>query len=160
MQEELRKLWTWKTKMDFLTYILTSLVSFTGLIVGIILSRISPEEMPTGRKFFPLVQKIALVAIAAIFISSLVSNLFLRLLLYAAAIFLLNIKLSPQIVYPLLAVPFALTLENQAFMPIAVMVFVYGLPTGSLYSGKNSGLFLYSAPKLSFIALAAILYFI
>ena len=148
--------------MDFLSYSLTAIVSFLGLATGVVLAFISPEEMPTGRKFFPLLQRVVLVAIAAIFISLFVKNHFVRIPLYIVAILLLNIRLNPRIAYPLLAFPFFFSSANpNAFMTIAVLIFVYGLPTGSLYAAKSkSDAASFVLTKLSFVLVAAALYFI
>ena len=39
------------------------LISFIGLLIGILLARISPEEMKPGKKYFILLKKIILIAI-------------------------------------------------------------------------------------------------
>jgi hypothetical protein len=148
--------------MAFLSYFLAALVSFLGIGVGVVLAFVSPEEMPTGRKLFPLVQRIVLVAIAAIFIGIYVSNIFIRIPLYIIAILLLTLRLKPIIAYPLLGFPFFFSSNNQnAFLAIAALVFAYGLPTGSLYAQKgkmDSAKFVLS--NLTFVVVAAALYLI
>ncbi|MFH1182472.1 MAG: hypothetical protein V1702_05930 [Candidatus Woesearchaeota archaeon] len=148
--------------MDFLSYFLTAIVSFLGLATGAFLAFISPEEMPTGRKFFPLLQRIILVAIAAIFISIFVENIYIRIILYIAAILLLSIRLKPEIIYPLLAFPFFFSSTNpNAFLAIAILVFVYGLPTGSLYAAKRkSAAAKFVLSQLTFLLVAAAFYII
>jgi hypothetical protein len=148
--------------MDFLSYLSVSIVSFLGLATGVILAFISPEEMPTGRKFFPLLQRVVLVAIAAVFISLFVENIYARITLYILAILLLSIRLKPGIIYPLLAFPFFFSSTNlNAFTAIAALIFIYGLPAGSLYAAKRkSAAAKFVLSNLTFVLLAAALYLI
>jgi hypothetical protein len=149
--------------MDFVSCLLAAVLSFTGLIAGVVLAFLSPEEMPTGRKFFPLLQRIALVAIAAVFISLYIQAWYLRLLLYIAAILILALPLRSEVVFPILAFPFCFSMHaREAFLAISVLIFLYGLPSGSLYAiGKERfAAFKSILPNVSFIILAIALYFI
>ena len=148
--------------MNFLSYLAVSIVSFLGLAVGVILARVSPEEMPTGRKFFPLLERAVLVAIAAIFINLFVESIYVRVPLYLLAIILLSFRLEPNIVYPLLAFPFFLSsIYLNAFTAISALIFVYGLPAGSLYAVKgNIAAAKFVLSKLTFVLLAVAIYLI
>jgi hypothetical protein len=148
--------------MIFLSYFLASLVSFIGLPVGMFLAHVSPEEMPTGRKLFPLLQGIILVAIFAIAIKIFVGNFYARLPLYALAILLANLRLRPSIAYLLLGALFFLSsLQTNAFIAVAALIFIYGLPAGGLFKvASKTEAAIFALKNLHFILVTIALYLI
>jgi hypothetical protein len=148
--------------MEFLPFFLTLFISYLGLPAGLALAFISPEEMPTGRKFFPLLQSLLLVSIAAIVISVFVAGIYARLPLYALAILLASIRLNPAIIYTAFALIFFLVSKSQPeFLAVAVLIFLYGLPAGSSHPSKGiADAMKYSLKGLPFLLVASGLYII
>jgi hypothetical protein len=121
--------------MEFLFYAATVVIAFIGLIVGAILSFISPEEMPTGKKYFPLLQRLILIAILAFFINLLGLSLPLRIIAYVAAVAYILTTTNTIAIYPLIAVLLFFSSSNpNSFFTLTLLTFLYGLPSGSLYA--------------------------
>jgi hypothetical protein len=121
--------------MDFLFYAATVFVAFSGLIVGAVLAFVSPEEMPTGKKYFPLLQRIVLLALFTFFVNALGLPLLLRILVYALIIAYALTRTNTAVVYPLIALLlFFSSFNPNAFLTLTVLAFFYGLPSGSLYA--------------------------
>ena len=103
-----------------------SLISFIGLLIGILLAKLSPEEIKPGRKYFILLEKIVLIAI-------------IITLIYYSEISLLGIFIGAFIGYFFrkeyfylgLALMISLKHVNFNFL-LASLIFIYGLPYGTL----------------------------
>ena len=105
------------------------ILSFLGLIVGIILANYTKEELKTGKKYFIILYKFILfiTIIYSLFLSELNYYLFGAILGIISFIFLRNI-------YLYLGLLIFSTLNLYMFY----LVFLFGLPYGSLiYSKKN-----------------------
>jgi len=111
---------------------LIPLIAFSGLIFGILLSKISPEEMKSGKKYFNYLKKIALavLVISLIFLTAPFSwYVLLGLIIgYISALLLKR-------VYFFLGL--ALLLSFLTFNPnftllVSSLIFIFGLPLGSL----------------------------
>jgi len=126
-----------------LNLILASLVAFCGIAIGIIQSIISPEEMKSGKRYFRLMQNVIIILII------LISTVFQFWIGWIAVILLLR---KDYIDYIVLGIILAFSSYNLLlFKILAVAIFLYGFPTGSLlFHNKN---------KLK-IALTAIILFI
>jgi len=125
--------------MTFLTYSLAAIIAFSGLIVGSILALRTKEEMPTAKKYFPLLQKILYVAIIAVFLNHFKVGIIIKVIIYAIVIFaILRAKVLNS--YFIIAVFFFfLGQSEKSLFMISLLVFLYGFPTGSLlviYSKK------------------------
>lgn len=123
--------------MELLQYSLSALVAFLGVPIGAFLALTAKEEMHTGRKYFPWLQKILIIAVVALLLSHFNALLIAKAVVYAVLLFFL---LRRQVFnfYPLLAVPFFLLGKNSSeLFSISVLVFLYGFPTGSMYVLKN-----------------------
>ncbi len=111
------------------------MVSFSGIIAGVVLSFFTKEEMKPGKKYFELLQKALLAAIAAVFVYYLGLQLPVRIAIYAAVILLLALSksINSSIAYALLgAVFYFSSLSRQPFLIVSALIFLYGLPTGSI----------------------------
>ncbi len=124
--------------MNFLQYALAAVIAFSGLIVGVFLARFTKEEMPTGSRYFPLLQKIIFMAIAVVLLSTFNIALPIKAAIYAIIVILL-LRFYSTSFYPLLGVAFFLLGQQSATLfEAAVLVFLYGFPVGSLSaSGKK-----------------------
>ena len=123
--------------MTFITYLLAALVAFSGVIIGAVLALNTREEMPTARKYFPLLQKVLFVAIISVFLNFFKFGLVIKLLIYALVIF--SILRKPALnSYVILAVIFFLLGQGQqSLFLVSIFIFLYGFPTGSLFIIRN-----------------------
>lgn len=123
--------------MELLPYSLSALVAFSGVLVGAFLAMTAREEMPTGRKYFPIFQKVLLIAIAAVLLNHFSAPLIVKFAVYAALVLVLIGKHMLNF-YPLLAVAFFILGQNsrELFM-VSALVFLYGFPAGSMYFVRN-----------------------
>jgi hypothetical protein len=147
-----------------MNYLLVCIVSYSGLLAGVIVSLLAKEELVAGRKYFLLMQNVVL---SSIFVIGLYS---INLSWYAAAfggllvVFLLYwLRKRPLIhfIYPLFAVlMYFASMNGDVFQIVASLVFLYGIPTSALHiSFKKSyaSLFYWTA---SFVIISFLLGFI
>ena len=118
-------------------YFLASIVSYLGLLLGVILIKLAPEEQKPGKKYFILFKKILLFLIIAIFFSFIKINaVIVILLLIILFFFLINKKItleSTVLTYILFGILFTLSFRIQnLFIIESVLIFLYGIPTASL----------------------------
>jgi len=128
--------------MNFLNYTLTALISYLGLVVGIILAIIAKEELKKGKKYFIFLKKIILLLVFIFLIIFIELNyIILLLILPFIGIYLLKNKIDfnelPYI-YIILAVIFYLSSKTlNLFIIESSLIFLYGIPTGSLLYQKD-----------------------
>jgi hypothetical protein len=123
--------------MQLLNYSLISLISFSGLLVGMLLAFTAKEELDPGKKYFILLQKLILLLILIFLLNFFNINLYLRIIIYILFIFLITINIKSQIIYPILAVVFFLSSNDiNLFITNSILIFLYGFPTGSLFAKK------------------------
>ena len=125
-----------------LTYFLTTLFVFFGVYVGALLAFIAPEELKPGKSYFKAFENTLLVFIVLILLYAYNANLFVLIFLgVVASIFLYYTTDSTpvnQIAYFLLGiVMFFATKTTELFIIISTMIFLYGLPLGSLYVARR-----------------------
>jgi hypothetical protein len=122
-----------------INYILVLLVSFLGLFVGNILGLFAKEELKPGKKWFELLEKIIFILILIVFTFYFVNvdKYFLVFILILTVYFRIS-KVSNSFVYLMLALMFYFTSNSNVFLIIASLIFLYGLPIGSLMTkGKE-----------------------
>ena len=109
--------------------------SLTGVIFGIILANIAPEEILPGKKYFLWLKRILLFSIFLFIgynIFLVEKYLLLILLLLLLILFILELKLESnyyEIGYYFI---FILAYVFLSSTILAVLIFLYGLPTGTL----------------------------
>jgi len=120
-----------------LNYFLTSIIVYLGLLLGVILIKLAPEEQRPGKKYFSLLKKIILFLIITLFFAY--SNLNYVLFLFLIAVLflmLLSKKITLEstiLIYLLFGVIFSLSNKiTNLFVIESVLIFLYGLPTASL----------------------------
>ena len=155
--------------MQFINYFSASIISFLGLIIGIILVKIAPEEQAPLKSYFILIRKISLLMIF-IFVLFYYFNDYLNfLILIAYSLFLLltEYKLNDLfkktiIEYTLLGIVFFLSSKNANLFTIeSSLILLYGLPTASLmYNRKENNQYKIIFYNIGFILIANLLYFI
>lgn len=124
-------------QITLLTYLLASLIAYLGLLVGIILIRMAPEEQKPGKKYFIFLKKIlfTLILVPMFYFYNLNIIFSLALLCLLAALILGNkLKLDkPYLIYLLLGILFYLSARFiDLFVIEAVLIFLYGVPDASL----------------------------
>ena len=131
--------------MQFLNYFFASITSFIGLIIGIALIIIAPEEQkPYGRHFL-LLRKALLILLFTFPIFFYIFNWFYILTLaayFAFLLFLERTKISllrkSMITYSALGVLFYLSSKNANLFAIeSSIILLYGLPVAALLYNRK-----------------------
>ncbi|MBI3051542.1 hypothetical protein HYY74_03725 [Candidatus Woesearchaeota archaeon] len=125
--------------MNFQDYFVVMALSFSGLFAGLVIALNVREELEPGRKYFILMQKSVVVAVLAVLVSFLPVPIVARAGLYLLAVLLAIVMVDSRIAYCLLGlVFFAVSGSQPHFLLAAVLVFIYGLVSGSLIASGNS----------------------
>jgi hypothetical protein len=154
--------------MQFINYFLISVVSFLGLVIGIILVQIAPEEQKPLNKYLIILRQILLLMIFA-FIAFYYSGSAFYLPILAAYFILAAlveyrlkglIKKS-MITSSALGVLFFLSMQNSNLFAIeSSLILLYGIPTASLiYKKKEKNQYKLLFYNAGFIVVANLLYF-
>ncbi len=109
-------------------------IAILGYPIGRILAKISPEEMPTGKKYFHLIKSFMLAFILFFFLYYYQINIYL-IVICSVIIFLLNlyVRINSLIFYPFFIVGLYLVQNNMfSLATISSLIFLFGLPAGSL----------------------------
>ena len=123
--------------MSFLQYVIAAVIAFSGVIAGAVLALLTKEEMPTAKKYFPLLQKVLIISTVVVFLNYFKIGLIIKIVVYALLIFTV-LRAKTLNFYPVLAVLFFLLGQSsQSLFLISIMVFLYGFPTGSMYVINN-----------------------
>ena len=153
--------------MGFINYFLAGLISFSGLILGIILISIAPEEQKPGKKYFILMQNILFVLIIFFFLFYLQVNLFIFLAVIILTTYFLRIKTKNNfirsfLIYFALGVVFFLSSVNlNLFLIESVLIFLSGMPTSSLlFDNKKKNYFRVVFSNIVFLVTALFLFLI
>src|SRR3989338_4792309 len=154
------------SQMQFINYFFASIISFSGLLIGLMLVRIAPEEQKPLKKHFILMRKIMLAAIFAFLLFYYFNYylIFFTLIAYLGFLLIIEYKLNDLfkktiIAYGLFGVLFFLSSKNISLFTIeSSLMLLYGLPAASLlYSKKEKnhyGLIFYN---IGFIIIANLL---
>tara|TARA_Y100000310_G_scaffold345817_1_gene470422 strand:+ start:2219 stop:2677 length:459 start_codon:yes stop_codon:yes gene_type:complete len=151
--------------MQPLTYILTLAVAYLGIIGGLILAKIAEEELKDGRKYFLLLQNILLMLALTFMLMFNKLNIILSSAI-GVVVFILLIyfgkgygKYIPKIAYVLFGFIFYFSSKIESLFIIeSIIIFLYGLPTGSFdYKKKVYKILLSYSP---FMILGLVLYLI
>lgn len=151
--------------MQFATYFFASILSFLGLLIGIILVKIAPEEQRPLLKYFGIMRRIILFLIFIFLIFYFYSNVFylsmlISYLIFAAIIELRihDLKRRFMLIYLILGILFYLSKGNTGLFAIeSALILLHGLPTASLtHYSKDEFKALYS--NAGFLLMANILF--
>ena len=119
--------------------ILQLIFGLTGIIFGIILAYIAPEEVHPGKKYFLWVKRLLLLFIILFIINSIlvIKNYLLFFIpLVLLILFLIKLKLKKNVVEIGVYLIFVLAFITLPQSLLAVLIFLYGLPTGTLLMRK------------------------
>jgi hypothetical protein len=122
--------------MEPISYFLTACVSFAGLVTGFALERMASEELESIKAYLFLAKRIVLALIFSLVcylaLASVAAGVVGFILFFAGAIFIAR---HDRLVFALLGAAFFAGSTSDKFFPvIGALIFLYGLPTGSLLS--------------------------
>lgn len=125
--------------LSTLAFSLSTFLMFSGIYVGIALSRIAKEELKAGKYFLITLKNVLLVLI---WLAFLIGASFSMLSLVASGAFLLLILLRWKLRWNLDSgiidyfffslITFFISAGKNSFFIAAALIFVYGFPAGSL----------------------------
>tara|TARA_Y100000310_G_C20039749_1_gene515606 strand:+ start:38 stop:505 length:468 start_codon:yes stop_codon:yes gene_type:complete len=121
--------------MDLFTYIGSLIISYLSIPVGLFLAYHTKEEMPHFHHAFHVLREIIFIALL-ITLYFTTANSFTQIGYVIVAIiflFLLTKEHVDKYLYPVLGILFYLSAFSDAFLLAASFIFLYGIPTGSLY---------------------------
>jgi hypothetical protein len=145
-------------------YFLASVISYLGLLLGVVLIKLAPEEQKPGKKYFILLKKILFFLILASLLFFYKINIILTaVLLIFIIILMLTKKLNlgkSALVYFFLGIMFYLSSKiPDLFVMESVLIFLYGIPNASLIL-KKTNYFDILVKNLWFFVSVVLLYFI
>ena len=151
-------------QITFISYFLASIIAYLGLLLGVILIKLSPEEQKPGKKYFILLKQILFVLILIPLLYYFKINLILSVVLLSIVIALIikrKVKFERNtIIYFILGIIFYLSSRIPDLLIIeSVLIFLYGIPTSSLILKKNNYLKIFFNNLWFFIPII-LLYFI
>jgi len=121
--------------MEYLFYVGIVIVAFLGLLSGIILGAISPEEVVPGRRWLLLLQKALYLLLIAIVLYAHHTLLQAAIILISAGIGYL--LLPYRSLYLLFGALLGILFFSPVLQHVAVALFLIGLPKGSLMASTR-----------------------
>ena len=155
--------------MQFINYFFASVISFLGLLIGILLIKIAPEEQKPLHKYFEFIRISILILIFLFLVFYYSSNpaYIIVLLFYLILIIFIELKLKnplkkSAIICMALGIIFYLSSKNlNLFVIESSLILLYGIPTASLLYSKRENnhakIFLYN---LGFLLVANLAFFL
>ena len=144
-----------------LTYALSSIVVYLGLVFGIIVAYIAKEELKDGKPYFIFLQNlIVALIIGALLYFYRISTYFIILftLITFLATYLTDDIRRSYFIYPLLAIPFYLNMNNPpSFILESLLILFYGFPTAALFVQKRKKIHFILLSHISFVVVALLL---
>jgi hypothetical protein len=108
------------------------LIAFLGFPFGILLAKISPEEMKKGKKYFKLIQSFIIALIIFIFLYqylNIIISIIISVLFFLITIYL---RVNHKIFYILFV--FLLYLSNKTNIAfLCSLIFLFGIVSGSIF---------------------------
>lgn len=120
--------------MEILNYSLVAIVISIGLFLGIWLAKIAREELKPGAKYLEVFSDLVLAGVFVVLAFHYQFDWVVIALLsagYLALLFLNQIK-KIYFFYFVFGIFYFITLDSKYFLILASLLFVYGLPMGSL----------------------------
>ena len=143
--------------MEFLQ-VLAPIIAFLGFPLGLFLSFVSPEEMKPGKKYFELIQNLLLVFILFFvfdyYTLPLIISIILTVTVFLGVFYWQN-KHKSIIIYLILAVLLYLSSKDTSLFALETsLIFMYGIPAGSLLKSRKKDVLKIVAKHSTFIVLA------
>jgi len=131
--------------MEFIyVFIIGSVIAFLGLIGGIIASYSNKQELKPGKKYFVWAQNILFMAIIIATVVYFDLNPILAFVIIALAFlfcFLRNLQKFSFAIYILFGILLFLSSQiKQLFFLDCALIFLYGIPTGTMLQMKKKNI--------------------
>jgi hypothetical protein len=115
-----------------LQFVSAVLISYSGLVIGLILASLTKEELPTGKKYFHLFQRLAILVPAAVVLDFFNVNILIKIAVYIVILAFITFSFNTAISYIALGVAlFAVSESQETFIIMAGLIFLFGILTGS-----------------------------
>ena len=114
------------------TELLIAVIAFCGLLVGYLLTFMAKEEIKPGRKYFAILERALLITLALVLLSQVWTTkvFFIPLIMGVLVGYFLRFRYF----YLGLALAASVTLPMDMFVLVASLIFLHGLPYGSISS--------------------------
>lgn len=155
--------------MQFINFFFASITSFSGLLIGLMLVKIAPEEQKPLEKYFALARKAILLLIFIFIIFYYFNSWFYALALISYFLFLLFIEYKTNdmlkksmLVYAVLGILFFLSSKNTNLFTIeSSLILLYGLPAASLMcKRKEKNQYKIIFYNIGFVVISNLLFFL
>jgi hypothetical protein len=122
-------------------FIIASVITFLGLVGGVIASYSNKQELEPGKKYFVWIQKILFMAIIIATVVYFSLNIIPAFVIIAVAFlfcFLRNLQKFSFIIYILFGIILFFSSQiKQLFFLNCALIFLYGIPTGTMLKMKK-----------------------
>lgn len=121
--------------MDIFTQILLAIIAFAGIICGIFLVYCNKDEIKHAKRYLLFSQKVLIAAsilLTAYFLQPCCGSILIAVFI-AVFLFIARKRFQTYIFYPVLGLLTYISIKvPEAFLVNIAIVFLYGLPTGTL----------------------------
>ena len=115
-----------------------AVVSYLGLLAGFVLASLTKEELPTAKKYFPLLQRLIILAVAAVAMEYFSFSIFVKTAAYLLLLLFLAVSIRTSFYYAVFGVvAFFVSASQNALLVLSSLVFLFGLLSGSIYFERN-----------------------
>ena len=115
-----------------LTQVLIALIAFLGLLAGYLLTLLAKEEIKPGRKYFIILERAILIILALVLLSQVWTTKTFVIPFIIGLI--MGYVLRLRYLYLGLALAASVSLSMEFFVVVASLIFLHGLPYGSISS--------------------------
>jgi hypothetical protein len=124
--------------MNLLTYVIILFVSFFGLLMGMILSSITFEEIRHASKYLKYINLILapIIVLTATYKISKIYSLLLAIILLAMLLVLRN-KYDDKWIYSGMGLMLYISVISQEVFNVAILIFIYGISISTINSSKH-----------------------
>ncbi len=147
--------------MQFLFYLLVSMVAFFGLVFGMMVTFIAKDELRQGRNYFVALQNVIVASATGVWLFYLNLDLYFVVILTLLVFFTTYLNESARksyIFYPLMAVLFYVSSGTNLFFVLeSSLIFLYGFPTASLLVKGKKDILSVLLNHLPFLVIANLL---
>lgn len=125
--------------MELINYALASFIVSLGVICGLVMGKMAKEELRPGKKYFAILQSLVifLMVVFAVYLNLRPYITVLLAFLFLVRLHHVNILKEPKLVfyyiaYVVFSILFFEASRSASLIIFPVLIFIYGLPTGSL----------------------------
>lgn len=115
-----------------------AVISYLGLLAGFFLASLTREELPTAKRYFQLLQRLVVLAAAAVAMEYFSVSIFVKVAVYLLLLLLLAVSIRTSFYYAVFGVVvFFVSASQNALLVLSSLVFLFGLLSGSIYFERN-----------------------